>query len=65
MEPVDHIMQFFAYAHLPPHLQEVSKPFADVAGFVSTLPDNRERQKALDLLLAAKDAAVRSRLAKP
>lgn len=27
----EHIMQFFAYAHLPPHLQEVSKPFCDLA----------------------------------
>jgi hypothetical protein len=34
MEPVDvveHIMQFFAYGHLPSHLQATSKPFADVA----------------------------------
>lgn len=29
--PGDHIMQFFAYEHLPPHLQAVSKPFADLA----------------------------------
>ncbi len=29
--PPEHIMQFFAFEHLPPHLQEVSKPFADLA----------------------------------
>lgn len=27
----EHILQFFAYAHLPPHLQAVSKPFHDLA----------------------------------
>jgi hypothetical protein len=33
MEPnnPEHIMQFFAYSHLPPHLQARSKPFADLA----------------------------------
>ena len=27
----DRMMQFFAYSHLPPHLQEISKPFGDMA----------------------------------
>lgn len=27
----EHIMQFFAYAHLPPNLQAVSKPFCELA----------------------------------
>lgn len=59
------IMQFFSYSHLPPHLAEVSKPFAELASVLqSTLPDNRERAKALDRLLEAKDAAVRARVAK-
>ena len=59
-----HIEQFFAYTHLPPHLQEVSKPFADLAAFVLTLPRNPERTVSLRKLLEAKDAAVRARLAK-
>lgn len=25
------IMEYFKYEHLPPHLQSVSKPFADLA----------------------------------
>lgn len=27
----DRLLQFFEYAHLPPHLQAVSKPFHDLA----------------------------------
>lgn len=61
----EHIEQFFAYEHLPPHLQEVSKPFGDLArGIIATLPRNPERTVALRKLLEAKDAAVRAKLAK-
>ena len=61
----DPIMQFFAYAHLPPHLQAVSKPFGEMAEhIVSTLPRNPERTVALRKLLESKDAAVRSFLFK-
>jgi hypothetical protein len=57
------LRRFFKWEHLPPHLQDRSKPFAHVADLViSTTPANRERLKALDLLLAAKDAAVRAAL---
>jgi len=62
----DHIMQFFAYAHLPPHLQAISKPFGELAEWiVGTLPQNPERTVALRKVLEAKDAAVRAALAKP
>jgi hypothetical protein len=60
----DHIEQFFAFAHLPPFLQDVSKPFCDLAAFILTLPRNPERTVALRKLLESKDAAVRARLAK-
>jgi len=61
----EHIMQFFAHAHLPAHLAEVSKPFADLAQkIVDDLPRNPERTVALRKLLEAKDATVRARLAK-
>lgn len=61
----DHIMQFFEYSHLPPHLQEVSAPFGVLAQkIVELLPRNPERTTALRKLLEAKDAAVRARLAK-
>jgi hypothetical protein len=72
------MMQNFTYAHLPPHLQKVSKPFCELAEMLTsspgsidplgcsvTLPENRERLKMLDKLLEAKDCAVRSLLAKP
>lgn len=60
----EHIMQFFAYAHLPAPLQEVSAPFAHLAeAVVNTLPRNPERTVALRKLLEAKDAAVRAKLA--
>lgn len=55
------MLQFFGYAHLPAHLQAVSKPFADLAQQVVTnLPSNPERTVALRKLLEAKDCAVRA-----
>lgn len=61
----DHIMQFFAYAHLPPHLQAVSRPFGELAEkIVADLPRNPERTVALRKLLESKDAAVRALVAK-
>jgi hypothetical protein len=74
------ILQFFAYEHLPVHLQRVSKPFCELAHaivegdnsssagtvtFGSALPRNAERTVALRKLLESKDAAVRALLAKP
>lgn len=57
------ILQFFAYAHLPQHLQEVSAPFGILADKIcGTLPRNSERTVALRKLLEAKDAAVRATL---
>jgi hypothetical protein len=67
MEPTvhEHILQFFAYEHLRPDLQAVSKPFGDLAReIVDTLPRNPERTVALRKLLESKDAAVRAFLAK-
>ena len=59
------ILQFFAYEHLPPHLQAASAPFGRLAkAIVETLPRNQERTVALRKLLEAKDAAVRSVLYK-
>jgi hypothetical protein len=62
MEP---ILQFFVYDHLPPHLQEISKPYSEMANkLVETLPRNPERTVALRKLLESKDAAVRAKLFK-
>jgi ATP-dependent Clp protease ATP-binding subunit ClpA len=59
------LLQFFAYEHLPEHLQEHSKPFGDLARrLVETLPRNPERTMALRKLLEAKDCALRATLFK-
>ena len=57
------IGKFFAYRHLPPHLQETSRRFAELAAIlIGSLPRNAERTVALRKLLEGKDAAVRARL---
>lgn len=57
------IMKFFEYGHLPPHLQEISKPFCELARWVNTnLPNNAETSTALRKILEAKDCAVRAKL---
>lgn len=61
----DRMMQFFAYEHLPAHLQEISKPFGEMAKqIVETLPANAERTAGLRKLLEAKDCIVRAKLYK-
>lgn len=61
----DYLLQFFAYEHLPEHLQNVSRPFGQIAQqLVDTLPSNPERTAALRKLLEAKDCAVRALLFK-
>lgn len=58
---ITHVLKFFSYAHLPAELQEVSKPFCELAKQVSErAPDNQETTIALRKLLEAKDAAVRA-----
>lgn len=56
-------MKYFAYEHLPAHLQEVSKPIGDLAKQLDeTLPDGAEKSAGLRKLLEAKDALVRAKL---
>jgi hypothetical protein len=62
MDPIDHLLRFFKYEHLPEHLQAASRPFADLARQISEGPRNPETTVALRKLLEAKDAAVRARL---
>lgn len=62
---MDNLLQFFAYEHLPAHLQSVSKPFGDLArDLAANLPKNPESTTALRKLLEAKDCAVRAVLFK-
>lgn len=56
----DRMLQFFRFEHLPPKLQEISRPFCDLARkIVSERPMNPERTVCLRKLLEAKDCAVR------
>jgi hypothetical protein len=56
-------MRFFDYAHLPEFLQNVSKPFHDMAHQLnSSLPDCAEKSAGLRKLLEAKDCFVRVEL---
>lgn len=58
------IMKYFEYAHLPPHLQEVSKPIGDLAKQMDDLlPEGAEKSAGLRKLLEAKDCLVRAKLA--
>lgn len=58
------ILQFFQFSHLPPHLQDVSRSFCELAERVADGPQNAEATVALRKLLEAKDAAVRAVLFK-
>jgi hypothetical protein len=56
-------MKYFEFSHLPPHLQEVSKPIGEMAiAMDTTLPDGAEKSAGLRKLLEAKDCFVRARL---
>lgn len=56
-------MKYFEYAHLPPHLQEVSKPIGELAKLMNeTLADGPEKSAGLRKLLEAKDCLVRAKL---
>lgn len=53
--------QFFRYDHLPPELQDISRPFCQLSEIIiQVLPSNPERTVALRKLLEAKDCAVRA-----
>lgn len=57
------LMQYFRYAHLPPHLAAVSAPVGILAfRMVRDLPDGPELTAGLRHLLEAKDCFVRAAL---
>ena len=57
------IMQFFTYSHLPEHLQDVSRPVAELAHLMDNmLPDGPEKTAGMRKLLEAKDCFVRAAL---
>lgn len=60
---VEELLSFFQYLHLPPFLQEVSQPFADLAEHMRDMDiDGREFEVGLRKLIEAKDCIVRARL---
>ncbi len=60
---ISHVLKFFKWDHLPSHLQEISRPFGELADQVANrFPENQETTVALRKLLEAKDAAVRAAL---
>lgn len=58
--------KYFAFAHLPPKLQAVSKPIGELAEKLETmLPDGAEKSAGMRKLLEAKDCFVRASLDMP
>ena len=56
----DRMLQFFAFEHLPVHLQEVCRPFCATAEWiVQNLPMDPELTVSLRKLLEARDCALR------
>lgn len=69
---IANVLRFFAFDHLPERLQEISRPFAELAVSIAgrtlgelTPADGPETTVALRKLLEAKDAAVRAALGPP
>lgn len=57
------LLRYFDYAHLPQHLQAVSRPIGELAHqMAELLPDGPEKTTGLRKLLEAKDCLVRSAL---
>lgn len=55
--------QYFVYEHLPPHLQEISKPFSELLQLLEqSVPDGPEKSAGARKLLEAKDCYVRAKL---
>lgn len=64
-EHLNLIDRYFQFAHLPQRLQEISRPFCELAESMCRgieVHDNAELTVALRKLLEAKDAAVRAYL---
>lgn len=56
------ILRYFAYAHLPPHLQTISQPFHELAFEMAEELEGPELTAGLRKLLEAKDCMVRAAL---
>lgn len=57
------ILKYFAWSHLPGHLQEISKAIGQLAQEMEEkLPPGAEKSAGLRKLLEAKDCFVRAKL---
>lgn len=58
--------KYFVYEHLPAHLQEISKPIAELQKLMEELlTDSAEKSAGMRKLLEAKDCFVRAKLGQP
>lgn len=63
MDPVQRILQYFNYGHLPEDLQKISAPVCELAvQMANELPMDAETTTGLRKLLEAKDCFVRAAL---
>ena len=63
MNPTERMLEYFRFEHLPPHLQEVSRPCGQLArAMAAELPTSAELTAGLRKLLEAKDCFVRAKL---
>lgn len=59
------ILRWFTWDHLPPNLQAISRPIADLAWeMAERLPSDPELTTGLRKLLEAKDCLVRAELSR-
>lgn len=56
------ILKYFEFAHLPQHLQDVSRPLCDIAHAMAETMEGPELTTGLRKLLEAKDCFVRAAL---
>ena len=61
-QATEQVLRFFEYDHLPPALQEVSKPFHELALDCAGKYEGAEVTAGLRKLLEAKDCIVRAAL---
>lgn len=62
---IESLLGFFAFEHLPPHLQEVSRPCGELARQMAASLEGTELTVGLRKLLEAKDCFVRAKLGPP
>lgn len=63
MTPAQMLLRYFTYSHLPQPLQEVSKPFCELAEKIAAgQTEGPETTMGLRKLLEAKDCIVRAHL---